>query len=33
MSHGTGTFSRSVVRYEPMPTHLANKVKEQAKKS
>jgi elongation factor G len=30
MSHGTGTFSRSFVRYEPMPTHLANRVKEEA---
>jgi elongation factor G len=33
MSHGTGTFSRSFVRYEPMPSHLANKVKEEAKKT
>jgi elongation factor G len=28
MSHGTGTFSRSFVRYEAMPAHLAAKVKE-----
>ena len=27
MSHGTGTFSRSFVRYEPMPAHLAAKVR------
>jgi elongation factor G len=26
MSHGTGTFSRSFARYEPMPAHLAAKV-------
>jgi elongation factor G len=30
MSHGTGTFSRSFVRYEPMPSHLAAKVREAA---
>jgi elongation factor G len=30
ISHGTGTFSRSFVRYEPMPAHLAAKVKEAA---
>ncbi|MQA06387.1 MAG: elongation factor G-like protein EF-G2 [Streptosporangiales bacterium] len=26
MSHGTGTFSRTYLRHEPMPTHLAEKV-------
>ncbi|MEV0402310.1 elongation factor G-like protein EF-G2 [Actinoallomurus sp. NPDC050550] len=26
MSHGTGTFSRSFLRYEPLPSHLAEKV-------
>ena len=26
MSHGTGTFSRTFLRYEPMPSHLAEKV-------
>ncbi|TDB98429.1 elongation factor G-like protein EF-G2 [Actinomadura sp. 7K534] len=26
MSQGTGTFSRSFLRYEPLPTHLADKV-------
>jgi elongation factor G len=30
MSHGTGTFSRSFRRYEPMPGNLAAKVKESA---
>jgi elongation factor G len=25
MSHGTGTFSRTFARYEPMPSHLAEK--------
>jgi elongation factor G len=28
ISHGTGTFSRSYVRHEAMPSHLAAKVKE-----
>jgi elongation factor G len=28
LSHGTGTFSRTYVRHEPMPSHLAAKVKE-----
>ncbi|WP_036333514.1 elongation factor G-like protein EF-G2 [Microbispora sp. ATCC PTA-5024] len=26
MSHGTGTFTRSFLRYEPLPSHLADKV-------
>ncbi|WP_055506289.1 elongation factor G-like protein EF-G2 [Nonomuraea pusilla] len=26
MSHGTGTFHRSFLRYEPLPPHLADKV-------
>ncbi|GAA5060767.1 elongation factor G [Thermocatellispora tengchongensis] len=26
MSHGTGTFHRSFLRYEPLPSHLAQKV-------
>ncbi|NUR93162.1 MAG: elongation factor G-like protein EF-G2 [Nonomuraea sp.] len=26
MSHGTGTFQRSFLRYEPLPSHLAGKV-------
>jgi elongation factor G len=26
ISHGTGTFSRSFARYEPMPSHVASKV-------
>ncbi|GAA0933014.1 elongation factor G-like protein EF-G2 [Nonomuraea longicatena] len=26
MSHGTGTFSRSFLRYEPLPSHLAGKL-------
>jgi elongation factor G len=30
ISHGTGTFSRSFVRYEPMPAHVAAKMKESA---
>jgi elongation factor G len=31
MSHGTGTFSRSFLRYEPLPSHLADKVVAEAK--
>jgi elongation factor G len=27
MSHGTGTFTRTFARYEPMPQHLAAKAK------
>jgi elongation factor G len=26
LSHGTGTFSRRHLRYEPMPSHIASKV-------
>nr|WP_062339818.1 elongation factor G-like protein EF-G2 [Herbidospora sakaeratensis] len=26
MSHGTGTFTRAFLRYEPLPSHLAGKV-------
>jgi len=26
MSHGTGSFSRSYLRYEPLPAHLADKI-------
>lgn len=32
VSHGTGRFSRSYARHEPMPAHLADKVREQAEK-
>jgi elongation factor G len=28
MSHGTGSFTRSYLRYEPLPSHLAEKVAE-----
>jgi elongation factor G len=31
LSHGTGTFSRRYVRHEPMPSHIAAKVQEDAK--
>jgi len=27
LSHGTGTFTRNFLRYEPLPSHLAEKVK------
>ena len=27
LSHGTGTFTRTFLRYEPLPAHLAEKVK------
>lgn len=30
VSHGTGRFDRAYVRHEPMPSHLAGKVREQA---
>ena len=30
VSHGTGTFTRAYVRHEPMPSHLAAKVKASA---
>jgi elongation factor G len=26
MSHGTGSFSRGYLRYEPLPSHLADKM-------
>jgi elongation factor G len=31
MSHGTGSFARSYLRYEPLPSHLADKVVSSAK--
>jgi elongation factor G len=31
MSHGTGSFTRSYLRYEPLPSHLAEKVAEAEK--
>ena len=30
MSHGTGSFSRSYLRYEPLPSHLADKMASQS---
>ncbi|HEY5986900.1 MAG TPA: elongation factor G-like protein EF-G2, partial [Streptosporangiaceae bacterium] len=33
MSHGTGSFTRSYLRYEPLPSHLADKVVSAAKSS
>ncbi len=33
MSHGTGSFSRSYLRHEPLPSHLADKVAEESKAS
>ena len=30
LSHGAGSFTRSYVRHEPMPSHLAAKVLETA---
>jgi elongation factor G len=33
MSHGTGSFSRSYLRHEPLPSHLAEKVAEESKVS
>jgi elongation factor G len=32
MTQGTGTFRRSYLRHEPMPSHLAQKVQEEAAK-
>ncbi|MFH8839994.1 elongation factor G-like protein EF-G2 [Streptomyces sp. NPDC017868] len=32
ISHGTGRFDRTYVRHEPMPPHLAEKIREQAEK-
>ncbi|MFF0430087.1 elongation factor G-like protein EF-G2 [Streptomyces sp. NPDC004520] len=32
ISHGTGRFDRAYVRHEPMPPHLAEKIREQAEK-
>ncbi|MFB7449331.1 elongation factor G-like protein EF-G2 [Streptomyces sp. NPDC056194] len=32
ISHGTGRFDRTYARHEPMPPHLAGKVREQAEK-
>jgi elongation factor G len=31
MSHGTGSFTRSYLRYEPLPSHLADKLVSEAK--
>jgi elongation factor G len=31
MSQGTGSFTRSFLRYEPLPAHLADKVVSAAK--
>jgi len=33
MSHGTGSFTRSYLRYEPLPSHLAEKVAAASKPS
>src|SRR5260370_28093375 len=33
MSHGTGSFSRSSLRYEPLPSHLNDKVTPDEKSS
>jgi elongation factor G len=30
LSHGTGTFTRDYARHEPMPTHVADRVKAEA---
>ncbi|WP_225799509.1 elongation factor G-like protein EF-G2 [Streptomyces sp. NK15101] len=32
ISHGTGRFDRTYARHEPMPPHLATKIREQAEK-
>jgi elongation factor G len=31
VSHGTGSFTRSYLRHEPLPTHLASKIAEQSR--
>jgi elongation factor G len=31
LSHGTGTFTRSYIRHEPMPTNVAQKVLAESK--
>jgi elongation factor G len=31
VSHGTGSFTRSYLRHEPLPAHLASKIAEDAK--
>jgi elongation factor G len=31
VSHGTGSFTRSYLRHEPLPSHLASKIAEEAK--
>jgi elongation factor G len=31
VSHGTGSFTRSYLRHEPLPAHLASKITEGAK--
>jgi elongation factor G len=31
VSHGTGSFTRSYLRHEPLPTHLATKIAEQSR--
>jgi elongation factor G len=31
MSQGTGSFTRSYLRYEPLPSHLADKLVSAAK--
>jgi elongation factor G len=33
MSQGTGSFTRSYLRYEPLPSHLADKVVAESKKA
>jgi elongation factor G len=31
VSHGTGSFTRSYLRHEPLPPHLAAKIAEESK--
>ena len=31
LSHGTGTFTRTYLRHEPMPQHVAERVLSEAK--